>query len=60
MNTPPTQPPSRAALQATGIVAVDLSLAAQTTAFLQAEAELLAAILAMSPAEQVLVHLLPV
>jgi hypothetical protein len=60
MNIPPTQPPSRAALQATGTVAVDLSLAAQTTAFLQAEAELLAAILAMSPAEQVLVHLLPV
>jgi hypothetical protein len=60
MNIPPTQPPNKEALQVTGTVAVDLSLAAQTTAFLQAEAEWLAAILAMSPAEQVLVHLLPV
>ena len=60
LNIPPTPTPNKEVLQATGTVAVDLSLAAQTTAFLQAEAEWLAAILAMSPAEQVLVHLLPV
>ena len=59
-NIPPTPPINKEALQTTGTAAVDLSLAAQTTAFLQAEAEWLAAILAMSPAEQVLVHLLPV
>lgn len=59
MNIPPTQPPNKEALQVTGTVAVDLSLAAQTTAFLQAEVEPPAAILAMSLPEPVLVDLLP-
>jgi hypothetical protein len=59
LNIPPTPTPNKEALQATGTVAVDLSLAVQTTAFLQAEAAQPAAILVMSPAEQVLVDLLP-
>ena len=50
MNIPPTQPPNKEALQVTGTVAVDLSLAAQTTAFLQAE---VAEILVMPLPEQV-------
>ena len=58
-NILPTQPLNKAASQATGTVVVGLSLAAQTTAFLQAEVELqAAAILVMPPLEQVLVGLL--
>jgi hypothetical protein len=60
MNIPPTPPPNKEAFQVTGTAAVDLSLAAQTTAFLQAEVELRAAILVTLLPEQVLVgRLLP-
>ena len=56
-NIPPTPPINKEALQTTGTAAVDLSLAAQTTAFLQAE---VAAILVMPLPEQVSAdHLLP-
>jgi hypothetical protein len=59
VNIPPT-PTLNKVSPATGTVAVGLSLAAQTMAFLQAEVERLAAILVMSLPEQVLVYLLRV